>query len=84
MSLLRLGYKRSVTSVSLTLLLAFSCERQVGRSWYPRLTASENLTPATCVILEGGPLPTEPRDECNPGQHLLCSLVRDPEPEGPS
>lgn len=48
----------------------------MARSWYLQLRASEDLPTATWVILEAGPLPPEPGDDCTPVRHLETTLVR--------
>lgn len=70
------------TACLLTLKATVCCEpmwpgaRQV-RNWGPSPTEGKELPPATArVSWEVGATPTDPRDECDPGQHLDCSFVR--------
>ena len=70
----------------------------VVRDWAPSLVNSQKRSAALRATIQWGTKPcnnhlsklesdppqTEPWDSCSPGQHLDCSLVRDPEPDDPS
>lgn len=59
-------------------------EAHVVRNWghLPTATCQQ---PCEWAILETGPqAPAEPPDDCSPGLHLDCNLMRDYEPELPN